>query len=88
MLSRPMGVSRASRPAAALHERFARRNGVPAVAATVFDVRGPVDVLVAGVRRRGGGDAALVVCNDGRNRVLNRSAALAAKLLSRPETSR
>ena len=32
--------------------------------------------------------AALVACNDGRNRVLNRSAALAAQLLSRPETSR
>ena len=54
-----MGGPRAGGPASALHERFARRNGVPAVAATVFDARGPVEVLVTGVRRRGSSDAAL-----------------------------
>lgn len=32
--------------------------------------------------------AALVACNDGRNRVLNKSVGLAAQLLSRPETNR
>ena len=55
-----MGVPRAGGPATALHERFARRKGVPAVAATVFDARGPVEVLVTGVRRRGSGGPALV----------------------------
>ena len=59
-----MGVPRAGGPPSALHERFARRNGVPAVAAAVF------------------------ACNDGRNRVLNKSVGLAAQLLSRPETNR
>ena len=32
--------------------------------------------------------AALVACNDGRNRVLNRSVGLAGQLLSHPETNR
>ena len=51
-----MDVSRAGGPTAALLERFARRNGVAALAATVFDVRGPVEVHVVGVRRRDSDD--------------------------------
>ena len=39
--------------------RFAHRHRVSAVAATVFDALGPVEVHVVGVRRRDSGDAAL-----------------------------
>ena len=39
--------------------RFAQRHRVPAVAAAVVGVEGPVDVHVVGVRRRGSQDAAL-----------------------------